>query len=121
MNNVYLYSGATKLASNLGFNNGAITFSNGAGLFTVPANSTMVVTVTVDVNNGGETGSQAASNSGHIFQIGLASAANVTGGTFSGNFPLNSAQFTIASVNNLATLNITSATSSLNNGVMRAS
>ena len=53
LNNVYLYSGATKLASNLGFNNGAITFSNGAGLFTVPANSTMVVTVTVDVDNGG--------------------------------------------------------------------
>jgi hypothetical protein len=111
LNNVYLYSGATKLASNLGFNQGAITFSNGAGLFTVPANSTLVVTVTVDVNNGGENGSTAASNSGHIFQIGLASAANVTGGTFTGNFPLNSAQFTIASVNNLATLNITSATS----------
>jgi len=105
LNNVYLYNGATKLASNLGFNNGAITFSNGAGLFTVPANTTYVVTVTVDVAGSG------ANSTGHIFQIGLASAANVTGGTFSGNFPLNSNQFTIASVSNLATLTITSATS----------
>ena len=31
----------------------------------------------------------------------------MTGGTFTGNFPLNSAQFTIASVSNLATLTIT--------------
>jgi hypothetical protein len=106
LNNVYLYSGATKLASNLGFNNGAITFSNGAGLFTVPANSTMVVTVTVDVAG------SSAQNSGHIFQIGLASASDVTGGTFSGNFPLNSAQFTIAAVNNLATLTLSGFSSS---------
>jgi hypothetical protein len=105
LDNVYLYSGATKLASNLGFNNGAITFSNGAGLFTVPANSTMVVTVTVDVAPG-------TSSSGHIFQIGLASAANVTGGTFSGNFPLTSAQFTIANVSNLATLTVSGFSSS---------
>jgi hypothetical protein len=112
LDNVYLYSGATKLASNLGFNNGAITFSNGAGLFTVPANSTQVVTVTVDIDKGGQTGSQTASDSGHIFQIGLASAANVTGGTFTGNFPLNSAQFTIASVNNLATLTVSGNSSS---------
>ena len=102
LNNVYLYSGATKLASNLGFNNGAITFSNGAGLFTVPANSTMVITVSVDVEAG-------TAGTGHIFQIGLASAANVTGGTFTGNFPLNGSQFTIATVNNLATLTINSA------------
>jgi hypothetical protein len=112
LNNVYLYNGATKLASNLGFNNGAITFSNGAGLFTVPANSTMVITVSVDVAAG-------TSGSGHIFQIGLASASNVTGGTFTGNFPLNSAQFTIASVSNLATLTIngfSSSTISVNAG-----
>jgi hypothetical protein len=112
LNNVYLYSGVTKLASNLGFNNGAITFSNGAGLFTVPANSTMVITVTVDVAPG-------TSGSGHIFQIGLASAANVTGGTFTGNFPLTSAQFTIANVSNLATLTVSgfsSSTVSVNSG-----
>ncbi|HEY5221096.1 MAG TPA: peptidoglycan-binding protein [Candidatus Paceibacterota bacterium] len=103
LNNVYIYSGATKLASNLGFNNGAITFSNGAGLFTVPANSTLVLSVNADVAS--------SSNSGHIFQIGLTSAANVTGGTFSGNFPLESGNFTIANVTGLATLTITSATS----------
>jgi hypothetical protein len=109
LDNVYLYSGATKLASNLGFNNGAITFSNGAGLFTVPANSTQVVTVTADVDSGcanNTPGCSSPADSGHIFQIGLASAANVTGGTFTGNFPLNSAQFTIASVSNLATLTV---------------
>jgi hypothetical protein len=119
LDNVYLYSGATKLASNLGFNNGAITFSNGAGLFTVPANSTMVVTVTADIDKGGQSGSQTASDSGHIFQIGLASAANVTGGTFTGNFPLTSAQFTIASVSNLATLTVSgvqNASTSVNAG-----
>jgi hypothetical protein len=104
LDNVYLYSGGVKLASNLGFNNGAITFSNGAGLFTVPANSTQVITVTADVDKGG-TGTT-ASDSGHIFEIGLASASAVTGGTFTGNFPLNSAQFTIASVSNLATLTV---------------
>ncbi|MGD1003440.1 MAG: peptidoglycan-binding domain-containing protein [Minisyncoccia bacterium] len=117
LDNVYLYSGATKLASNLGFNNGAITFSNGAGLFTVPANSTMVVTVTADIDKGG-TGTT-ASDSGHIFQIGLTSAANVTGGTFTGNFPFTSAQFTIASVSNLATLTVSgvqNASTSVNAG-----
>jgi hypothetical protein len=117
LDNVYLYAGATKLASNLGFNNGAITFSNGAGLFTVPANSTMVVTVTADIDKGG-TGTS-ASDSGHIFQIGLVSAANVTGGTFTGNFPFTSAQFTIASVSNLATLTVSgvqNASTSVNAG-----
>jgi hypothetical protein len=99
LDNVYIYNGATKLASNLGFNNGAITFSNGAGLFTVPANTTYQVTVTVDID-------KSTSTTGHIFQIGLASAANVTGGTFSGNFPLTSSQFTIATVSNLATLTV---------------
>jgi hypothetical protein len=121
LDNVYLYAGATKLASNLGFNNGAITFSNGAGLFTVPANSTLVVTVTADVDNGGvgKNNITVAQNSGHIFQIGLASATNVTGGTFTGNFPLNSAQFTIASVTNLAQLQVSgvqNASTSVNAG-----
>ncbi|HUC02167.1 MAG TPA: peptidoglycan-binding domain-containing protein [Candidatus Paceibacterota bacterium] len=123
LNNVYLYNGATKLASNLGINNGSISFSNGAGLFTVPANSTYVVTVTADVWNGGVGSNNVtvAADSGHIFQIGLASASAITanGGTFTGNFPLESGQFTIASVNNLATLTIsnnTSASTTVNAG-----
>jgi hypothetical protein len=77
----------------------------------------MVVTVTADVDKGG-TGTT-ASDSGHIFQIGLASAANVTGATFTGNFPLTSAQFTIASVSNLATIivsGVQNASTSVNAG-----
>jgi hypothetical protein len=104
LNNVYIYDGATKLASNLGFNNGAITFSNGAGLFTVPANTTKVITVSVDVDKN--------AGSGHILVIGLNSAANVTGGTFTGTFPINSNQFSFATVTNLATITLSGNSSS---------
>ncbi len=106
LNNVYLYQGATRLATNLGFNNGRITFSNGAGLFTVPANSTLEVTVSADVNS--------SAGTGHIFQIGLNSASDVTAGgvAFTGNFPINGGQMTVASVSNLATLTLSGAASS---------
>jgi hypothetical protein len=106
LNNVYLYQGATRLATNLGFNNGRITFSNGAGLFTVPANSTLEITVSADVNS--------SAGTGHIFQIGLNAASDVTAGgaTFTGSFPVNGAAMTVASVSNLATLTLSGAASS---------
>ncbi len=98
LNNVYLYDGSMKLASNLGFNNGRVNFSNSTGLFTVPANTTKTITVTVDV--------YASASAGRIISFGIASAADVTGGTFSGSFPITGASFTVASVLNLAQLRI---------------
>lgn len=104
LNNVYLYDGAYKVASNLGFNNGKVNFANSVGLFTVPANTTKTITVTVDVYS--------AATAGRIFTFGIASASDVVGGTFSGSFPIYGAQFTVASVSNLAQLQISGYSSS---------
>ena len=104
LNNVYLYDGGTRLATNLGFNNGKINFSNSAGLFTIPANSTKTITVSVDVASG--------ATAGRIIVLGLASASDITGATFSGAFPINGNNFTVAAVSNLATLSITGFSSS---------
>ena len=104
LNNVYLYDGAIQLASNLGFNNGRVNFANGNGLFTVPANTTKTIGVTVDVNSGAP--------AGHILSFGIASASDVVGGTFTGSFPVYAGQFTTAAVTNLAKLQITGFSSS---------
>lgn len=104
LNNVYLYDGATKLASNLGFNNGKVNFANSVGLFTVPANTTKTITVTVDV--------YASAAAGRIISFGIASASDVTGATFTGTFPVMGAAFTLASVSNLAQLQISGYSSS---------
>ena len=104
LNNVYLYDGSYKVASNLGFNNGKVNFANSVGLFTVPANTTKTITVTVDVYS--------AATAGRIFTFGIASASDVVGGTFSGSFPIYGAQFTVASVSNLAQLQISGYSSS---------
>lgn len=104
LDNVYLYDGGVRLATNLGFNNGKINFSNAAGLFTVPANSTKTISVSVDVTS--------AATAGRMIVLGLASVNDITGGVFSGAFPLNGNNFTTASVTNLAKLNLSGFSSS---------
>ena len=37
LNNVYLYNGATRITDSAGVNNSTFSFSNPAGIFTVPA------------------------------------------------------------------------------------
>lgn len=106
LNNVYLYDGGTRLATNLGFNNGKVTFSNSGGLFTVPANSTKEITVTADIST--------TAGGSHIFQLGIGNVADITatGGSFAGAFPITSNAYTLATVSNLATLTVSGAATS---------
>jgi hypothetical protein len=92
VNNVYLYMGNNRITDAGTFSNGQVTFSNSNGLFTV--NGTAEIGVRVDVAGGisGQTiGAQLAS-------LTVANGSPMTVGV-SGN------TFTIAQVNNLATVN----------------
>ncbi len=107
LNNTYLYDGATRLATNLGINNGRMQFANGTGLFTVPANTTKEITVTADVST--------TATAGRIIVLGINSASDIVtadGSTFGGTFPVTSGNFTVASVTNLAALTISGYSSS---------
>ncbi len=111
---VYLYQGANRLAQNTGINNGAITFSNtSGGLFTVPAGQTVSITVSADITN-------ATASASHVLQLALASATNVglaSTDTVNGTFPITGNSFTLVSLTNLATLNVTNLTNNLNTTV----
>jgi hypothetical protein len=84
INNVYLMDGNNVIATNLGITNGKINFSNGSGLFTVPANGTKKITVGATLNTSAATRS---------IGVSLVSAADVItsgNGSVSGTFPVAS-------------------------------
>ncbi|MFA4917564.1 MAG: hypothetical protein WC560_12960, partial [Syntrophales bacterium] len=107
INNMYLYDGVTRLATNLGISLGKINFNNANGLFTVPAGTTKTITVTLDATT-------ATSSASHVMSFGVASGdVTLSGtGTVSGNFPVSGSQYALVSVSNLATLTLSSAASS---------
>jgi hypothetical protein len=99
INNVYLMDGSKVLATNLGLANGKATFSMPAGLFTVKAGTTKVVTVAADVST--------SNTASHTFSWNVNAASDITASaTVSGNFPILSNVMTAVSVSNpaLATL-----------------
>jgi hypothetical protein len=104
VNNVYLYQGNNRITDAGSFSNGKVTFSNASGLFTV--SGSMEIGVRIDVGNG--------TISGQTLGAQLASYTVANGSpettSISGNL------FNIASVSNLATVQL-SGTTNLNSGI----
>jgi hypothetical protein len=105
LNNVYLYDGSTRLASNLGINQGNINFSNASGIFTVNAGQTKEITVSADISSG--------AIASHIINLSVVGASAITAtGAISGAFPIMSNNATLTTVSNLATLTVSGYSSS---------
>ncbi len=105
LSNVYLYQGNNRITSAGSFSNGQVTFSNSNGLFTVSGSTE--VSVRVDIAAGATSGQTLGA------QLASYTVANGTPMTasISGNL------FQIASVNNLATAQL-SGTSVSNSGII---
>ncbi|HEX8946791.1 MAG TPA: peptidoglycan-binding protein [Candidatus Paceibacterota bacterium] len=78
--NVYLYNGVNRLTDSAGVSNSTFSFSNAAGLFTVPAGSTYTVTVRSDI---------AGSTAGQQIGVGLTSVGSNGTLDSSVSFPIN--------------------------------
>lgn len=86
LSNIYLYDGATRLTDAGSFSNGTVNFSNGSGIFTI--NGTKVITVKSDILTG---------TGGQTVGVAINAAADVTGSTVSGSFPVKGNIMSIAS------------------------
>lgn len=53
LNNVYLYNGSVRITDAATVSNGTVTFANSNGLFSVPANSSVTISVKADILTGG--------------------------------------------------------------------
>lgn len=100
VNNAYLYDGETRLAEMQSISSGVLTFSDSAGLFTVPASSSKGVVVKMDLVGN--------TSAGKTFVFSLNSATDVvaSGATISGTFPMTGNTFTTASVTDLGRLKV---------------
>jgi hypothetical protein len=98
LSNVYLYNGAVRLTDSATVSSGKITF-NGSTLFTIPAASSIIVSVKADI-----AGSSVAS-AGQIVSVSLTGAA-ISGTAIAGNFPISGAAMTVASASDIATVTL---------------
>ena len=100
MTNVYLYNGAVRLTDSAGVSNGAYSFANPSGIFTVPAGGTYTISVRSDIAN---------TTSGQ--QIGAQLVSVASNGTLDSSvvFPINGYLQTISAAT-LATVDFNSAT-----------
>src|SRR3989344_4703869 len=101
LSNIYLYDGNTRLAEYNSYAEGIATFPASAGLFTVPASSTRVITVKYDLANGTSSGKTLGFN---LTDVSLSGGASVSGLPLSGNL------MTTATVSDLGKLTINSVT-----------
>ena len=99
--NVYLYNAGTRITDSAGVSNSTFSFTNAAGLFTVPAGQTYTVSVRSDILTG---------TSGQ--QIGVQLVSATSNGTLdsSVSFPINGGLQTISAAN-LATVSFGSTVS----------
>lgn len=103
INNVYLFEGSTLIAGPISLGSAVGTFVNSNGIFTVPANSTQVISVKADLSSGVTTSKT------YAFGINSATAIVTSGnGSVSGSFPItgNSMTSTVLSNPALATLQV---------------
>jgi hypothetical protein len=105
--NVYLYNAGTRLTDSAGVSNSSFSFSNSAGLFTVPAGQTYTVSVRSDIL-GPTPGCTTNCNSSSGQQLGVELVSASSSGTLdsSVSFPIMSGYQTISAAN-LATVAFT--------------
>lgn len=92
--NVYLYNAGTRITDSAGVSNSQFSYSNSAGLFTVPAGGTYTVSVRSDI---------AGSTSGQQIGVSLVSVASTGTLDSSVSFPIMGGYQTISAAN-LATV-----------------
>ena len=104
LSNVYLYDGDTKLAEYTSFASQVITFTNSAGLFTVPAGGSKEITVKADIAGGTTTVTSII--------VGIESADDITStaSSINGDFPINGNAQGVATVADLGYVDITNYT-----------
>ncbi len=90
LSNVYLYQGASRLTDSASVSAGSVTFNSGLGLFTIPANSSIVVAVKADI------AASSTATAGSIINVSLVSAAaNTT--VIAGTYPISGGNATVVS------------------------
>ena len=102
LSNIYLFNGTTRLTDAAAISSGVISFNDSTGLFTIPAGSSVTITVAADIASG---------VSGNVY-VTIESNENVTtnASSISGTFPVTGYTQTISTGASLATVNV------LNNG-----
>jgi len=105
INNVYLYEGNTKLAELVSISSNVITFTDSAGLFTVPAGSSKTIIVKADIAN-------SSSATGKTMRLGINAASDITveGATAAGTFPIYGNYMTWAGITDLGQYTFSSQT-----------
>lgn len=103
MDALYLFDGDTYLTQNSSLASGVASFSNSAGLFTVPAGGEKVITVKVDVDNN--------ATSGKTISWSLA-ASDVTSDASSVSGSVNGSLFTVANVTDIGYVEVANVTPS---------
>ena len=90
LDKVYLYDGNTKISDAGSVSNGVISFNNPSGLFTI--NGSKTISVKSDI----------AGDAGQTVGVSVNSAADITGVSVSGSFPVRGNLMSVARVSDLA-------------------
>lgn len=101
INNVYLYNGVTRLTDSAGVSNSQFSFTNAAGLFTVPAGASVTISVRADISSSNTSGQQIG-----VSLVNVAASGSLNSSTV---FPIMSGFQTISAAN-LATVDFNSTT-----------
>ncbi len=89
LDSVYLYNGDTRLTDNASVSSGYVSWNNSAGIITVPAGTSVTLTVKADM----------AGSSGETVGVSLEAASDISAGgaVVSGSFPINGNLMSLAS------------------------
>ena len=109
--NVYLFDGYVRLTDSATLSSGKVTWNDSSGLFTIPANSSATIDIWGDI---------AYATSGQTVYLKIASVSDITfDGTYeaTGDFPLQGATHSIATVSNLSYFDVNATTTPTLSGI----